>query len=251
MNKLTVWIRAWGNDITVDLEKLIILINLLKKELTHYEISLFIETNPDDEVIKLIEKYYNNQIKIITANLHSFSNALNTLIQLTPPDSLVLTLSLGVIVNPELIKKGLEEVEKGVFAYGWCIHPLNNNGTIVGLGWYNTAALLHFDFIKILKDYPLPSWIDNGFEGSIILGKETIPIGGCEEVVMMYLALKVNPKAIFHLNIKDSLKLKKTTGTDISFPKKIKRKVAVANYYMAKKIPMAKETLWQALKIVR
>jgi len=51
MNKLTVWIRAWGNDITVDLEKLIILINLLKKELTHYEISLFIETNPDNRKI--------------------------------------------------------------------------------------------------------------------------------------------------------------------------------------------------------
>jgi hypothetical protein len=232
---LTILLRSWGEEVN---HKTIPYVTGLSQKLApFFNLRILLATNQGESSLKSQEFQsfiINKKVDVVYADLKSFSDPLNKLIQSVGPESPALILSLGVHIEPSQVIEALGWFTVGAWVYGWQIRNMENDGQVPGRAWYNTAALLHPDFISFLSQSKLPEWIDNGKEGMIKIGDKDIPIGGGEETVMMYMAIQANPFVSFILNTKEILEIEGRTGTDLSFHEKLLRKDKVAQHYLAK-----------------
>ncbi len=247
---LTIWMRSFGNDST---NILVPYLNEVETALSEdFELKILVATKPNDPVLKILEQVRQDpRVTALQTNLDSISEGLNTLIESTPPGCYVLSLSQGVEIDADHIKEALSWFEKGAWAFGWQISNLNNDGSAPGRGWYHTAALYPPPTVAWMKTHLFPCWIDTGFEGSILIDGEKIPIGGNEEVILMATVLQDYPQAFFVHNTKSILNFSLQTGNGISFAQKLKRKVPVAAYYLKNRFHVNPEEVWSHLVVIR
>ncbi|MFN7038487.1 MAG: hypothetical protein ACK4OM_02825 [Alphaproteobacteria bacterium] len=246
MQNLNICLRSWGKQNSL---RTLTYICYLKETLGQaFKLNFFIATDIEKPIILPDTQ----DLNIIYTNMHSFSKSLNKIISMLPADSPTLTLSIGVKIKLEHILNALSWIKlENIYSYGWQIEGLNNNGIAPGRGWYNTAALFSEKFTELLKNRPLPDYIDNKKEGYLTVNNKPIPIGGNEEIIMMYYAINYDQMAYFVLNTKDILSYNFQEATDINFEEKLLRKEKVANYYIDKKLSVQKEDLWQHLILIK
>lgn len=246
---LTVWIRSFGAKsaqiISPYLED-------IKGELsTDFELSIIVATKPQDPVLDILEEIKaDDGLSILQTNLGSVSQGLNDLVQATAADHYVLSLSQGVDISIKDVTDAIALLKNEVWVYGWQLSNLSNDGSMPGKGWYHTAALYPPAAISWMKAHPFPYWIDNGVDGCVWVDGESIPIGGNEEIVLMGMIIKDFPNAIFLHNTRDVLNFSIETGTNVSFEQKLKRKVAVAEYYLKTRLQMNPQDVWNHLYLI-
>lgn len=252
--ELTVWIRAGGPAVKSEISNFILkILETLPQNVTS---RILVCTNKDDTILEeldLITKTHET-VKIIFAQLSSFSSALTTLAQNTDPESNVLTLSVGINIRKDQIQSGLKTLTGHVKVYGWSVSNHGNDGSCPGKGWYNTAALLDKTIVQQMRE-GVPNWVDNGVLGSI--GKHLI--GGNEEIPIMVKALQEDPNAKFILNASDPVSSSLQLGTGITFQEKLERKIIVGKYYMQKlhqeyhvetDFESWQKCIWASLKVI-
>jgi hypothetical protein len=253
--KLTVWIRAGGNAVKLEISSFVE--QILEKLPQNVNSKILVCTNADDTILDklaiLTKKY--DKVKVIFSQLSSFSTALTTLAQNTDPESYVLSLSVGVDIRKDQIVTGLGNLTDRVRVYGWTVSGYGNDGSAPGRGWYNTAALIHKVVVKQMREEGVPSWVDNGVLGMI----DKHIIGGNEEIPIMVRWLQSDPEAIFILNASDPVSSSIQLGTGISFQEKLERKIIVGKHYMQKlhqeyesKIEFESwhKLIWASLKVI-
>ena len=244
---LTIWIRSFG----ITSEAIIVpYLEELENELSpFFDLTLLVATNINDPVAACLQKALTPH-KIVYTNLHSISTGLNSLVEATGKDATVLSLSQGVAITASHVIHALGWIEIGALAHGWRISNMNNDGSLPGLGWYNTAALYSPFCLNWMKENPFPYWIDNGVEGTFCINGKEVAIGDNEEVVLMARVINQYPSAYFVHNIRDSLTLYLETAVGISFEEKLKRKTLASNYYLENKLHMNPDEVWSHLWIL-
>jgi len=227
--QLTVWIRAGGKDVKSEITPFL---QRLLEIVPEGRTQILICTNENDIILEELKSFYEAEksVKLIFSTLSSYSLALTALAQNTNPESSVLSLSVGVDIRKDQLEEGLSNLKGRVRVYGWKIHEFQNDGTVPGKGWYNTAALIDKTIVRQIKEGSVPQWVDNGVLGKI----DNYTIGGNEEIPMMVEALQRDPEARFILNVGDPVSLKLQLGTGVNYQEKLERKVAVSCYYLRK-----------------
>lgn len=246
---VTVWIRAFGEQTGKQISPY--LTDLYRDLSSDFDLDFILCTNQNDPLLAYLEDIKTLPLTIIFADMRSFSQPLNQLIEQTPPNGAVLSLSVGISMKSFLLSEALDWMEKGAWVYGWEVADFGNDGSEPGKGWYNTAALYSPTCVAWMKHNPFPGWIDNGAEGELFIDQQPIPIGGNEEVVLMGKVIQAYPTAFFVLNTEKVLASPSKTGTGISYQAKMKRKTAVAQYYLEHKLHLTPEQLWQHLLIIK
>lgn len=244
-SEVTVWVRAFGEQAGAQICPY--LSGLYESLSPDFDLDIILCTNANDLLLGYVEGIKHLPLKIIFADMDSFSKPLNELIVHTSPNKPVLSLSVGVKMKPSFLIDALSWVERNAWVYGWEIIGFGNDGSEPGKGWYNTAALYSPICMHWMKDHPFPKWIDNGMEGELLIDNQSVPIGGNEEVVLMGQIIREKPNAFFVLNTSERLDSTIKTGTGISYEAKIKRKVFVARHYLEQKLHMSPEKLWDHL----
>ncbi len=246
---MTVWIRSFGEK---SAQIIVPYLKQLERELSmDFELSILVATKPQDPVLGALEEIRDsNYLSILQTNLGSISQGLNSLIQETPVDHYVLSLSQGIDISVKNVSDAFAFLEEGAWVHGWQLANLSNNGSVPGKGWYHTAALYPPKAIFWMKTHPFPYWIDNNVDGFVIIDGESIPIGGNEEVVLMGMVIQDFPKAKFLHNTRDVLNFFAETGTNVSFEQKLKRKTAVSEYYLKIRLQMEPGEVWDHLFLI-
>lgn len=246
---LTVWIRSFGNSsaslITPYLEQ------IEKEFLDDFDLTILVATKPQDPVLTVLKDLrLHCPLIVLQTNLNSISQGLNSLIDATLTNSYVLVLSQGVEIHANHVKEASIVLENGAWAHGWQISKLQNDGSVPGKGWYHTAALYPPSTLLWMKSHPFPYWVDNGVDGYLTIGEESIPIGGNEEVALMGMAIQSDPTAFFIHDNRNILNLAIETGTGITFEQKLKRKTLVGNYYLEHRFQMDPADVWRHLFLI-
>lgn len=193
---LTVWIRAGG-----DAEKKKIspyVRNVLQILPSNLTTEVLICTNENDVIQRKLEKLSSQcgKVRIVFSNLSSPSSALRTLAQHTNPESIVLTLSVGINISTIQIQTGLKRLKSHVKVHGWQIKNHGNDGSCPGKGWYTSAALIHKKIVEQMRSN-VPDWLDN---------EKLEKIGGANinfrnvEIPIMVRALQEDPNTQFFLD---------------------------------------------------
>lgn len=247
---VVVWIRAFGDDAK---NEIVPYVRYLHEELdTAFNLKILVATNYDDPVAHvLMHETPLPSVHIVFGHMKSNHQGLNALVEATPSDSFLLSLSLGVKIKRHHLAEALQCVQNGAWVYGWKISNMQNDGSKPGLGWYNTAALYSKPCLNWLKNNPFPYWIDNGVEGYIEIDNEKIAIGNNEEVVLMASILQQGYHSAYYiLNVADPLEFTHQTGNGISFNAKMKRKIYAAKYYLDHKFCVSADEVWSRLRII-
>ncbi|HEX4838947.1 MAG TPA: hypothetical protein VFU89_00715 [Rhabdochlamydiaceae bacterium] len=249
---VTVWVRSFGESSAQIIRPYL---EQIEKELsTDFELHILVATKPQDPVLNALQGMkINNHLTVLQTRVDSVSTGINELTKATPEGRYVLSLSQGVNISARNVRDALAflNADDESYAYGWELSNMHNKGARPGEGWYHTAVLYPPKTISWMKEHLLPDWVDNGVAGSILVEEESIPLGGNEEVVVMGRISQEFPKAIFFHNIRDILDFSRETGTCVSFKQKMKRKAAVADYYLTKQLKMDPNQVWEHLFLIK